>query len=136
MRQSDIFTVIIVASVGTLAAFFLCNWILGNPDDQFETFKTISVVSPDVALPDSDVFNVGAINPTVEVYVGNCEDVDQNGRLDRAELIACGRIDGERSAEEEAEEEPEEVVVETPVEPVDEETPTEEAPEEFIEEGV
>ncbi len=41
--------------------------------------------------PDPEIFNAGAINPTIEVYVGDCEDIDQNGILDMAELIACGR---------------------------------------------
>lgn len=93
MRKSDIFLIIIVASVGTLAAFFLFNILLGNPDDKYVSFKTIETIEASVTQPDPDVFNVSAINPTVEVYVGNCEDIDQNGRLDKAELIACGRID-------------------------------------------
>ena len=93
MRQSDIFTVIIVATVGTIVAAILCNLLLGDPNDKSVTFKTISVVQPTLAQPDPEVFNPDAINPTVEVYVGDCEDVDQNGELSEAELIACGRSD-------------------------------------------
>ena len=93
MRQSDIFTVIIVATVGTVVAAILCNVLLGDPNDKFVTFKTVSVIQPTLAQPYPEVFNLDAINPTVEVFVGECEDIDQNGELSEAELIACGRSD-------------------------------------------
>ena len=32
MKQSDIFTLVLIAGIGTLAAFFLCNAIMGDPD--------------------------------------------------------------------------------------------------------
>lgn len=93
MRQSDIFTVIIVAVVGTVVATILCNLILGDPNDKSVVFKTVTVVEASLAQPDPEVFNSEAINPTVEVYVGDCEDVDQDGELSKAELTACGRTD-------------------------------------------
>lgn len=93
MRQSDIFTVIIVATAGTVIAAILCNLFLGDPNDKFVTFKTVQVVEATLAQPDPEVFNPEAINPTVEVFVGDCEDVDQDGELNEAELIACGRSD-------------------------------------------
>ena len=98
MRQSDIFTIIIVATVGVLVSTFLVNMILGDPNDKSVTFKTIDVIQATLASPDPEVFNSEAINPTVEIYVGDCVDRDQNGTLDEAELIACGRIDGTNSS--------------------------------------
>ena len=94
MKQSDIITIVLVAGIGTFIAAMLCNLILGNPDEKSVTFKTVQVIEADLAEPDPEVFNVDAINPTIEVYVGDCEDVDQNGVLDEAELIACGRAEG------------------------------------------
>lgn len=92
MKQSDIFSLILIAGIGTLAAFFICNAIMGNPDEAQTEFKVVSgVISSDLALPDPEIFNAYAINPTIEVYVGNCEDIDKNGFLDKAELIACGQ---------------------------------------------
>lgn len=93
MKQSDIFTVLVVATVGIVASFFLVNMILGDPNEKSVTFKKIEVVDAGLAVPDPEVFNSEAINPTVEVYVGDCVDRDQNGELDEAELIACGRVD-------------------------------------------
>ena len=101
MRRSDIFTVTFVASVGVLLTFIACSFLLGDPDTRYLKHKTIGKITADLTSPDPEVFNVDAINPTVEVYVGSCEDVDRNGILDRAELVACGRATPETAAEEE-----------------------------------
>lgn len=96
MKQSDIFTLILVAGIGTLGAFFVCQMLLGDPSEAEVKFKTIStVVTSDLIDPDPEVFNSMAINPTVEVYVGDCEDIDQNGILDEAELAACAVAKGD-----------------------------------------
>lgn len=92
MKQSDIFTLILVAGIGTLGAFFICNALLGDPSEASVKFTRLSsVISADLTDPDPEIFNSTAINPTIEVYVGDCEDIDQNGILDMAELVACGR---------------------------------------------
>lgn len=108
MRRSDIFTVTFVASVGVLLTFIACSFLLGDPDTRYLKHKTIGKITADLTSPDPEVFNVDAINPTVEVYVGSCEDVDRNGILDRAELVACGRATPETAAEEEKKEKAEE----------------------------
>lgn len=97
MKQSDIFTLILIAGIGTLGAFLVCNLIMGNPDEAVTKFKTLDkVIAKDLTAPNPEIFNVGAVNPTIEVYVGNCEDIDQNGILDQWELMACGRVQNEQ----------------------------------------
>lgn len=91
MKQSDIFSIILIATIGTLAAFFIVNSVMGDPNEKSVTFNTIDAASSSVVTPDPEVFNKEAINPTIEVYVGECEDVDQNGIIDQAELVACGK---------------------------------------------
>lgn len=109
MKQSDIFALILIAGIGTLAAFFGCNALLGDPDLAKVEYKTVNkVIKSDLALPNPEIFNNMAINPTIEVYVGNCEDIDQNGILDMAELVACGREEApveDEGGEEQPEEE-------------------------------
>lgn len=104
MRQSDIFTVIAVAVVGVVISSVLLNLILGSPDEKYVSFKVVEVIEPDLDNPDPELFNPDAINPTVEVYVGECVDQDQNGELDEAELIACGRADAPADASDSGEE--------------------------------
>ena len=94
MKQSDIFSIVVVASVGTLAAFFICQAIMGKPEEAIVHFTGLEhVIASDLKDPDPEVFNATAINPTIEVYVGDCEDLDKNGILDELELQACGRIE-------------------------------------------
>lgn len=90
MKQSDIFTLIIIASVGILASYFGVRLMLGDPDEAYVQYKTIQAITPELVEPDPELFNQSAINPTVEVYVGKCVDADQNGILSQAELIQCG----------------------------------------------
>lgn len=107
MKQSDIFTLILVAGIGTLAAFFACRAILGDPNAASTKFKTVNrVISSSLVQPDPEVFNSTAINPTIEVYVGDCEDIDQNGILDDMELEACARSGQEPSDNPEVEDNP------------------------------
>ena len=102
MKQSDIFTIILTASIGVIVSFILVNVLLGDPNSYYVMFKTIDPIDSGLSEPDPEMYNVDAINPTVEVYVGDCEDVDQNGLLDEAELIACGRATIDTSAQDEA----------------------------------
>ena len=97
MKRSDLFTILLVTMIGVVASVVLMNMMLGDPSSKSVSFKTIEVIEPSLAQPNPEVFNADAINPTVEVYVGDCVDVDQNGELDRAELIACGRGDSSGS---------------------------------------
>lgn len=89
MKQSDLFTIIIVATVGMIAAFLASNAILGNPDLEKVTFNRVEPISETIVQPDTELFNDKAINPTVEVEVGTCEDSNGNGILDPEEREAC-----------------------------------------------
>lgn len=106
MKQSDIFTLVLIAGIGTLAAFLTCNAIMGDPNKASVQFTALSkVIESDLSSPDPEVFNSYAINPTVEVYVGDCEDIDRNGILDTAELIVCGKVQPEEEPTDESAEE-------------------------------
>lgn len=108
MKRADVFTIIAVTLVGIIVSVSLMNLLVGDPNQKSVTFKSVEVVEASLAQPDPEVFNPDAVNPTVEVYVGECIDRDQDGQLDEAELIACGRVDGAADLPDEEEEEPEE----------------------------
>ena len=97
MKQGDIFTVVLVASIGTILSFVVMNIFLKVPDSA--EVKTIDVINAGLEAPDPEMYNVDAINPTVEVYVGSCQDTDQNGILDSAELEACQQLEEQSSQE-------------------------------------
>ena len=69
--KTDLTTSIIAAIVGTVAAYFVCNLLV----PKIESFTLTSLSSDtDYTLtePNVEVFNYRSVNPTVEVYVGNC----------------------------------------------------------------
>lgn len=94
MKQSEIFTIVMVAAVGMLISFVTLKSLLGDPDLKVVSIGTVKPVSSTLGEPDPEIFNEDAINPTIEVYVGACQDVDRNGILDQAELTACGKASG------------------------------------------
>jgi len=85
-----------IAGIGTLVAFFVCQSLMGDPNEASIKYrKPLTVISNELKMPDPEVFNSTAINPTVEVFVGDCEDINQNGILDDFELEACGKVQRE-----------------------------------------
>lgn len=76
--KTDLATAIIAAVIGTLVAFFITDQFLGPISDV--TFKTIdSSIDTELIEPDPEVFNYRALNPTVEVYVGDCDEYNEFG---------------------------------------------------------
>ena len=74
MKKTDIAAVILISVITTLIAYFIGNALLGDPNEESTTITYMDVVKADVSQPDPEVFNPEAVNPTVEVFVGNCTD--------------------------------------------------------------
>lgn len=77
--KTDLFTSIVAAVLGVGVSFLICNVLL--PEIEPVSFKKLSNASSDYSLtePDVNVFNYRALNPTVEVYVGDCTEYDSFG---------------------------------------------------------
>lgn len=105
MKQSDIFTIVVVASIGMLTAFLVGNAIFGDPNLEKVEFKKVREISSDIMQPDPELFNREAINPTVEVEVGVCEDTNGNGILDQDERDKCLGVEDDGTDEEATEDE-------------------------------
>lgn len=79
--KTDLASSIALAIVGVIISYLICNTLVGTWTTGSYTIRTIeSAVSADVADPDPEIFNYRALNPTVEVYVGNCKEFDSNGQ--------------------------------------------------------
>lgn len=67
--KTDLATSIGMAVLGAVMAFVVCNMLFGEIEDV--SFKTISgKIDTTLLEPDEEVFNYKALNPTVEVYIG------------------------------------------------------------------
>ena len=74
--KTDLFTSIAAAVIGALIAFFVTNLFIG-PIEDVSYKKVGSGVNADIIEPDPEIFNYKALNPTVEVYVGECVEYNQ-----------------------------------------------------------
>lgn len=79
--KTDLITAIGIAIVGVFVSYFCCSLFFGSDDSFKYSFNTVdqSSASTTLADPDVNVFNYRALNPTVEVYVGNCENHNDEG---------------------------------------------------------
>jgi hypothetical protein len=74
MKKSDIAMIILIASVSVMISYFVAKALIGDTANDSVTVKTADEISTDVEKPDSSIFNSKAINPTVQVIIG-----DQSG---------------------------------------------------------
>lgn len=76
--KNDLVTSIGLTIVGALIAYFVCNLLI--PPIEGVSFKTLETkVDASLVDPNPEVFNYKAINPTVEVYVGDCTNIGPGG---------------------------------------------------------
>ena len=75
MKKSDIAMIILIASISVLVAYFVAKAVIGDVQNESVQVKTTDPITTEVMEPDPTVFNSDAINPTVEVIIGN----DQQG---------------------------------------------------------
>ena len=77
--KTDLVTSISAAVLGVIISFVVVNMLV--PEIEPVSFKKIDVsgMSYDLTEPDEEVFNSRALNPTVEVYVGDCTEYDIYG---------------------------------------------------------
>ena len=76
MKGNDFVIAITLGVVSAVVSVFVVNFILGNPDEASVKVTTIDPIDSFLATPDYEIFNINAINPTVDACVGTC-DVEQ-----------------------------------------------------------
>ena len=77
MKNTDIAMIILVATISVVASYFIGNAILGDPNERVETVSYMDKIDEGIQEPDEETFNPYALNPTVEVYVGNCGPLEE-----------------------------------------------------------
>ena len=75
MKSTDIAAIILIASLSMLAAYFVADAMIGKPGGQTAKVKSVEKITADVQEPDTSVFNSDAINPTVQVIIGDQSSV-------------------------------------------------------------
>ncbi len=75
--KADLATTIITAAVGVVVSFLVINLML--PEIEDVSFPSPTSESYSITSPSDDTFNFNSLNPTVEVYVGQCETYNSDG---------------------------------------------------------
>lgn len=73
MKRTDVAMIILIASISMLVSYFVAKSVLGGVQSEAVTVKTAEPISSEVAEPDTRIFNQNAVNPTVEVFIGEGE---------------------------------------------------------------
>jgi len=73
MKKSDIAMIILIASLSVLVAYFVAKAVIGDVKAGTVKVKTAERITTEVVQPDPTVFNSNAINPTVEVIIGQAQ---------------------------------------------------------------
>ncbi len=71
MKRSDIAAIILIAGVSVIVAYFVASAVVGQPSGLSEKVPTIEPISAEIVEPSKEIFNEEAINPTVEVTIGD-----------------------------------------------------------------
>ncbi len=78
MKSTDIAMIILIASISVGVAFGIVSAIPGlKVSNDTVKVKTIEKYTSSVAEPDPRVFNKDAINPTVDVTIGDTQPTGQ-----------------------------------------------------------
>ncbi len=90
--KKDLLTSIGTALLGAIIAYFICNLFLSPIEGV--SFKSIETeTTAEISEPSPEVFNYRALNPTVEVYVGDCQTYDDYGEcIDEATIQSLENI--------------------------------------------
>ena len=76
--KTDLASSIGIAIFGAIIAFLIANLLIPPIEDV--SFKVInSSVDMNLTEPNPEVFNYKSLNPTVEVFVGDCTEYDAYG---------------------------------------------------------
>lgn len=74
--KTDLISSIGIAIAGALIAYFVCNLFIPTIED-FTINEVTTKVDSGLSDPNPEIFNYKALNPTVEVYVGDGSENNQ-----------------------------------------------------------
>ncbi len=69
MKKTDIAMLILIASVSVIIAFVVANTMLKDLTNNTAQVETIELIKPGVEVPNPEIFNKNAINPSVQVEI-------------------------------------------------------------------
>ncbi len=76
MKKTDIAMIILIATLSVMVAFFVTRSIMGTPNSETVTVKSIEKIDAAVTPPDPAIFNENAINPAIKIEINDSTSSD------------------------------------------------------------
>lgn len=71
MKKSDIAVLVLIVSLTLVVSFLVVKGIFGEPQNENVKVEKVEPISSTLVQPSANIFNRGAINPTVVIQIGN-----------------------------------------------------------------
>ena len=68
MKQQDLIIVVVIVFIAGIFSFIISNKFI-TPSNQKQTAEIVSAIDPNFQLPDAEVFDSDAVNPTVKIQI-------------------------------------------------------------------
>ena len=68
MKQQDVAVVVVIVFIAGIFSFIVSSKFI-TPSSQKQSAEVVSAIEPSFPVPDDDVFNGAAINPTVKIQI-------------------------------------------------------------------
>jgi len=75
MKKADIAMIVLIATISVVTSIFLAKMVFGDVYKGTAQVKTIEKITSDIEKPNGDIFNKGAINPTVQVDIVKTDSI-------------------------------------------------------------
>ena len=79
MKKNDIALIVLIVSVSLVVAYFGAKAIIGDAKNDVVQVEVVEPILPDVVEPSAKIFNKDAINPTVDIEIGNSANAQPFG---------------------------------------------------------
>ncbi len=70
MKKSDIAVIILLVSISLVIGYFVGSWVFSANETKEATVQTAAPITSAIEPPDNRIFNENAVNPTVQVTIG------------------------------------------------------------------
>ena len=71
MKKNDIAVIVLIVSISLVVTYFVAKAIIGEPKNSAVKAQVVEPISAELQQPSSKIFNKDAINPTVNIQIGN-----------------------------------------------------------------
>lgn len=71
MKKNDIALIVLIVSVSLVVTYFIAKAVVGEPQNQSAQAEVVEPISAELVQPQSKIFNKDAINPTVDIEIGD-----------------------------------------------------------------